>query len=635
MKIPLKISSLFFCLQLFSQSNLDFHKAEEYIINNNLDSAAYYTNKLKESTDKEFLKRFLDKKPLEYSDYFQLISHLSKSTNTDYLSVLNYINREVKDPIKQKKIDVDFFNTKWILITKLRDDAHLEEANSEQVKLENYVNQFTEKDNNYTWATTKLKTHPVVMYYIERNIEKGKKLNLDCIEKAKELGDVKLQIIFLHYLTNYLIHEQKLNEYIEVCEKGLELQKQIPEKSFVYYDIIKSLINAYIYKGGYDKEVFILIDELYNSYAREKSYLLYAQLVSSLDKDSPVLQVIFKKFGVKNALELTRKFEKLGKNLNSNGLFELINMCSRALQGQEYYNEALAYKHKAIELTRKIYSEELSASLASFKITEAQKAKEKEIKSEKELTKLYLIIALLCFFLLIFTFATLKRLRKQSSILIQKNNLVEKSLREKELLIKEMHHRVKNNFQLITSLLDLQTEEIQDQNVIKLLEKGKSRIKSMSLIHQKLYSNQSGLVKFDDFINSLVKELTFLYKHEDDLSLDIHVNEIYFDLDTAIPLALILNELVTNAFKYAFKEQEKNKLYISLLKNPSKNYELIFKDNGPGLPTAFNIANSQSSGLKLVERLVKQLQGNLQITNHLGAKFKILFKDTKMRKEII
>ena len=236
---------------------------------------------------------------------------------------------------------------------------------------------------------------------------------------------------------------------------------------------------------------------------------------------------------------------------------------------------------------------------------------------------------------MVFPFITLKRFRKQSAMLIQKNNLVEKSLKEKELLIKEMHHRVKNNFQLITSLLDLQTEEIKDQNVIELLEKGKSRIKSMSLIHQKLYSNQSGLVKFDDFINSLVKELTFLYKHEDDLSLDIHVNEIYFDLDTAIPLALILNELVTNAFKYAFKEQEKNKLYISLLKNPSKNYELIFKDNGPGLPTAFNIANSQSSGLKLVERLVKQLQGNLQITNHLGAKFKILFKDTKMRKEII
>ena len=90
--------------------------------------------------------------------------------------------------------------------------------------------------------------------------------------------------------------------------------------------------------------------------------------------------------------------------------------------------------------------------------------------------------------------------------------------------------------------------------IIEILDRGKSRIKSMSLINQKLYGNESGLIQFDEFINLLVKELRFLYKYDDNLDLKVAVNEIYFDVDTAIPLALILNELITNTFKYAFKK---------------------------------------------------------------------------------
>ena len=229
----------------------------------------------------------------------------------------------------------------------------------------------------------------------------------------------------------------------------------------------------------------------------------------------------------------------------------------------------------------------------------------------------------------------LKKLRKQSNELIKKNILVKKALEEKELLIKEMHHRVKNNFQLITSLLELETNDIDDQRILKILEKGKNRIKSMALIHQKLYASKSGLIQFDEFINLLVKELTFLYKFDKNIRIDLEVNEMYFDVDTSIPLALILNEIITNSFKYAYKNQKENNLFISLRKASEENYELVIKDNGPGLEENFNIKKADSSGLKLVQRLVKQLQGNLVISNDEGAKFQILFKDTKTRKETI
>lgn len=635
MKLPLLFILLFFLQHSFSQDQLHYHKAEDYIIANKLDSARYFLNKLKDSPETLFLNKLIEKNKLDYSDYYQFIINLSQRENINYLEIQRFVNREVKDPKNNKQINVDFFNIKWILFTLLTEDTHLEKANTEKKKLEHYVNKFSENDDNFLWAQTKLKTHLIEMYFIENDIKRGKQLSLECLKIAKHLEDIELQIAFLYNFANNLAYEKKYEEYIEALEQCLMLEDKLPQKTIYYYHTIRNLVNVYIYKGNHSDKVFQLIDELFNSHAAAYSYLLYAQLVGKLDKNSEVFKTILKKFKVNTVLELVKKLEKLGKNLNSNTFFYLIDKCAIALQHHKYYDEAMIYKQKAIEITRKIYSEELSTSLANYKIEQALNLKEKEIKSEKELTRLYFIIALLFFILLIISFISLKKLRKQSEELKSKNSIVKKSLAEKELLIKEMHHRVKNNFQLITSLLELQTTENEDSKIIDTLNKGKSRIQSMSLIHQKLYGNETGLIKFGDFVNILVKELAFLYKQHENLDLEINVDKISFDVDTAIPLSLILNELITNSFKYAFQSSTKNIIYISLKKTKTNEYKLIFKDNGPGLKENFKIGETKSSGLKLVERLVRQLQGSLLITNDSGAKFEICFKDTQMRKEIV
>ena len=637
MKFPLKFLFLFFSLQLISQSHNDYHKAEEYIILNKLDSANFYISKLENSADKNFLLSLTNTNKISYSDYYQFISNLAKRENVDYDKILEFANSQIVEP-KSKTINIDFFNIKWLLITNLRDDEFLSKASIEQNKLEKYVSKFNVDDKNFLWAQTKLNTHPIVMYLIEKKLQKGKELASRSLQIAKDIDDIELQIIFLYYGSDFLVYEKKLNEYIEVCEKSLELEKKLPQRSSFYYPTITNLINAYIFKGGYDKEVNALINQLYKSYYRTYSYALYAQLISTLEEDSLLKSKILEKFKVGNVLELVEKFKDLGKNLNSNDFLELINRSSFALAKHKYYLEALEYKHRALNLTKKIYSEELSESLANYKTyktKQAVEAKEKEILIEKEQGRLYLIIALLCFFLLVVTFLVLRKIRKHSAEIAQKNKMIKKSLEEKELIIEEMHHRVKNNFQLITSLLDLETDDIKDAQILEILDKGKSRIKSMSLINQKLYGNESGLIQFDEFINLLVKELRFLYKYDDNLDLKVAVNEIYFDVDTAIPLALILNELITNTFKYAFKNQAENILMISLKKNVNNNFELIVKDNGQGLDKDFNIDSLKSSGLKLVQRLVKQLQGELELTNISGLQFKILFKDTQTRKQTV
>lgn len=635
MKFPLYIIFLCITLQSYSQSHNNFQKAEDYILLNRLDSARTYFNKLEDTSDTRILKKFITNDQLSYSDYYHFLLNLAKRESVDFIAFSNYINRNVTAPKNYNKIDVDYFNIKWIQVTKLRSEAHLEKASTEQKKLEKYISKFSEKDKNFLWAKTKLKTHPIVMLFIEKELEKSKKINNECLEIALKLKDIRLEITFLHYSLGTLIQEKKLKEYISTCEYMLDLEANLEQKSFFYYSTITNLLNAYIFKGGYDEKVIELMNELYNSKSRIYSYALYAQLIGTA-KDNPVLKdKILSKFKAKNVLEFIKTIEKLGEDLNSNDYFKLINKSAIALANHEYYKEALAYKHRAIEITRKIYSEELSQSLANSKTEEAIKIKEKEIDLEKEKTSLYLIITLLCFFLLIISITVLKKLRKQSNQLAEKNIMVKKSLEEKELIIKEMHHRVKNNFQLITSLLDLQTEEIKDKKIIEILEKGKNRIQSMSIIHQKLYASKSDQIKFYDFIEVLVNELRFLYKYDKSLKVDLNVTDMYFDVDTSIPLALILNELVTNALKYAFKNLEENTLSIHLSKYSDGNFKLIVKDNGQGLKQDFDINKLQSSGLKLVQRLVKQLQGDFKIINKSGVEFQILFKDTKTRKETI
>tara|TARA_R110002126_G_scaffold97803_1_gene227560 strand:+ start:20661 stop:22580 length:1920 start_codon:yes stop_codon:yes gene_type:complete len=610
-------------------------KIEKYILENKTDSVRHYLKQIENDADTEIYNNLINNQEISYSDFYSFVSKIGNRRLINFEKVSDFINSRVKQPINQKKINLEYVKIKWTQVSKLRDEVSLDKASLEQKKLENYINKFKDSDKDVKRAKIKINTHPIVMYLIEKDVKKGKELCLKSLDTARALNDKELEITFLYHLSDFLVLERKLDEYIKVSEESLEIEKQLSKKSVYYHATLEHLVDAYIFKGGNNKRAIALIDILNaDDDTRMYTYGFYLKLINRLEKTSSFKKEILQRFEVKNIAELITKFEVLSQKLSSNDLFRFYGDCSNVLENYGFYKKAIEYKDKSVKLNQKIYSEELSNSLANFKTAQAVKETEKKLVFEKEKTRLYLIIAVLSFVIMIITILVLRKLRKQSHQLTKKNNLVKIALKEKELLIKEMHHRVKNNFQLITSLLELQTQEIEDQNVIDLLEKGKSRIKSMSLIHQKLYRNESGLIKFDEFINLLVKELAVLYKYDENLKLDINVKEVYFDVDTAIPLALILNELITNSFKYAIKNNNNN-LYISLSKISQENYELIVKDNGLGLKEEFNLQDTETSGLKLVERLVRQLQGGLKITNESGAKFQILFKDTKTRKEII
>jgi len=246
--------------------------------------------------------------------------------------------------------------------------------------------------------------------------------------------------------------------------------------------------------------------------------------------------------------------------------------------------------------------------------------------------KINLVFISLVFTLLGFAglvYAYLKSIKNQRLIAEQKH-IIENSLIEKDSLLKEIHHRVKNNLQMVSSLLSLQTKNTRSKAAIEALEEGKSRVKAMALIHQKLYQNDDlSVIEMQGYIESLINSVQSVYKkggHSINITIDAEGVEL--DIDRAIPFGLILNELVSNSFKYAFPHDGENgKIYIHLRKQNGQEGFFEYTDNGIGLPEDTDERAQSSMGIRLMNRLANQLQTNLNVDKlSEGVRFWFNFK---------
>ncbi len=212
-------------------------------------------------------------------------------------------------------------------------------------------------------------------------------------------------------------------------------------------------------------------------------------------------------------------------------------------------------------------------------------------------------------------YAYLKSIKNQRLIAEQKY-IIENALVEKDSLLKEIHHRVKNNLQMVSSLLSLQTKNTRSKAAIEALEEGKSRVKAMALIHQKLYQNDDlSVIEMQGYIESLINSIQSVYKKGGhNINITIDAEGVELDIDRAIPFGLILNELVSNSFKYAFPVDDENgKIYIHLRKIGDKEGFFEYTDNGVGLPEDTDERTNSSMGIRLMNRLANQLQTKLNI----------------------
>ncbi len=211
---------------------------------------------------------------------------------------------------------------------------------------------------------------------------------------------------------------------------------------------------------------------------------------------------------------------------------------------------------------------------------------------------------------------------------------IKTSLKEKEILLKEIHHRVKNNLQIISSLLNLQKEYVDDEEALNVLLESQNRVKAMAIIHENLYqSNNLSYIKFDNYLEKLVSTLFYSYNKNEQIKSSIDVEDIKLNIDTAIPCGLIINELISNSLKHAFNDEEKGLIKI-IVKKHYDGYELIVYDNGMGFPEDIDFKNTHSLGLKLVNSLVDQINGQITMNQNQGTEFKINFKEIKYENRI-
>ncbi len=201
------------------------------------------------------------------------------------------------------------------------------------------------------------------------------------------------------------------------------------------------------------------------------------------------------------------------------------------------------------------------------------------------------------------------------------------NLKEKETLLKEIHHRVKNNLQLIVSLLNLQSGAVNDTETRTALVESQYRVKSMALIHQLLYkSNMLSRVDFSTYLNQLMHSIqsTFMMPGKN-ITCFVNADNLEFDIETAIPLGLIANELVTNAFKYAFTHSNEGRIDISVMKTSANQYIMEVSDNGSGLPENYHLEKTKTLGHKLVNILTRQIEGKISYHVNSGTVFRISF----------
>jgi two-component sensor histidine kinase/tetratricopeptide (TPR) repeat protein len=315
--------------------------------------------------------------------------------------------------------------------------------------------------------------------------------------------------------------------------------------------------------------------------------------------------------------------------------------------------QAIKFAEQYIIAKDSLFSEQKQKTVAELQTKYETEKKELEINllnSENELINtrlsqsdsrrktqrvtIYLLIIgfliVVIFIIIIYRFYLQKR--KANTKLTTQNTIISKQKEEKEVLLKEIHHRVKNNLQIISSLLNLQTRNIEDESTLSAMADGQNRVKAMALIHQKLYQNNDlASIKFKDYTSQLLNQIAGMYPELKDVKREVVAGHIELDIDTAIPIGLILSELITNAFKYAFTNGEG--IITLTLEQTEHNYILEVQDTGPGLPKDFDLSTASSIGLRLVRRLSRQLYGTSDYEYKNGSRFIITFKDTLSRKK--
>lgn len=459
------------------------------------------------------------------------------------------------------------------------------------------------------------------LFWKQGKFEDGLEYGLKSLSFFESRGLMDLDYDFTLYIVgnNYL----SLKEY----SKALEYYNRsiaIGERYGFYNnlsDVYISLVDLHAFLKQFDQAYEAGENALKYAYLLDNSFMLmrsylslgelqnqYGNYEAAIDNISKSIKVATIEFG--DGFFLSKAFGSLAMAYAGNGEYK------------EAYDAFSKYDSLKSEVFTAEADQRISLLQTEFDVAQKESTIDlQEIKLKQQLAtqRLILLISGLLLLFLIVLFFSFRNNRK-------KNKLLRKQNKEKEFLLKEIHHRVKNNLEVVSSLLALQTAQIKDPNVVSAMKESQNRVYSMSIIHQRLYQhNHLSSIEMKDYFFNLGNHILDSFGKEEHVKINYKMPELYLDVDTAVPLGLIVNELLTNSLKYAFPNKQPGEITINLDKISAHEIQLLVKDNGVG-QTADEPIKGTGFGKKLIELLTQQLDGTMQVIHSPGTQYLFEFK---------
>ncbi len=414
-----------------------------------------------------------------------------------------------------------------------------------------------------------------------------------------------------------LMAKKSLSIYL----KGLKLAESNPKYEhdrIVFYD---NLSQYYKRSGDYDNGIYFgnegvrLALKYHQNISLTYSYDWLGQIYFYQGDHAKGLEYL------NRALKIALKIKNVYREMEIN---RALYTCYHSI-GKD--KKALAYFTRSVAISDSLQVEKNVKEIGKLQIQYETGRKDQEIASlgavnrEKTKKTILILIGLVSLFVLfIFLFIQYQVIRHRNKLLTSSNQKINEQAQQLQILMKELHHRVKNNLQIVSSLLSLQSNHLTDKDALRAVQQ---RIEAMSLIHRSLYQQENpNLVNIQEYITGLVESIVQSFGIDEntfDLHLEIDVTEM--DVDMALPLGLIINEWITNAFKHAYNNIDHPALYLSL--KMDKEIKLKIKDNGPGMNLEVWEKPNGSFGVKLVKVLSKQLNGVCEVKNENGTQLNL------------
>lgn len=479
-----------------------------------------------------------------------------------------------------------------------------------------------------------------LVYYLQGNYSEAKDYYGKALDIFRKDGDENRISDILNNMGIIAYEEGEYDQSLDYHTKSLERRQKTGNHrgeatSFTNIGDVYAAKEAFTKALDYQKKAFEIQEELGDKKGMLSSMKGVATVLSMTGQNEEALAYMNQVLDLSSEIGAKRE------------LRDAYNDISKIYINMGDYQKALEYKSQYAQMKDTLFSEQTMeiATNMEARFENEKKAKEIEIlKQENQIQELELgrnrilifssVGGLILALISIFIFARVNRDKRKAMELLQKQNEnIMRQKEEKEVLLKEIHHRVKNNLQVINSLIRLQCAYTDDEEALELFDECQNRIISMALIHEKMYeAHDLSNINIQDYVTQLAQNLLRSYRLNQRINLDINVKIKHLSLDTLVPLGLLLNELISNSLKHAFEGKEEGTITVRLDQNESGLFDLLIGDNGVGLPKDFSFNSAHTLGMELVVTLTDQLDGKIERVDEEGSYFRINFKGLEQQR---